>query len=60
MKSQQSLQDIARHNDSGHDENQTDRGHERPRIVALGDLGAVQNGYNGNNYDWSEWYYYDY
>lgn len=60
MKSQPSLLDQVRPPQNGHDDNQTDQGHERPRLVTLGDLGAVQNGYNGNNYDWSEWYYYDY
>ena len=33
---------------------------EPPFVTTLGSLDDVRNGYDGNNYDWSEWYYFDY
>jgi hypothetical protein len=59
MKSNQPLSNIERHAERSR-ESHADGLREQPRIVTLGDLDVVQNGYNGNNYDWSEWYYYDY
>ncbi|MCA9069101.1 MAG: hypothetical protein KDA84_09275 [Planctomycetaceae bacterium] len=37
------------------------QGHyQPPKATHLGNLETIQNGYNGNNWDWSRWYYYEY
>lgn len=32
-------------------------GYSQPETVSFGSLEIVQNGYTGNNWDWSRWYY---